>query len=102
MPKANFHTTPGQVNERLPELARRSFLAGVTVPIAATVASSPALGRQPLVGPITPDQYIQEMHAVGRTCFVGCYIDKSGNEVHAGVIARRESDETSSRLQRSP
>lgn len=76
-------------------LSRRFFLgrAAAAIPIAAAGASSAAIAatasrqeRTPLKGPITPDQYIAEMHAIGWTCWAGCYVNKHGEEAHAGVI----------------
>jgi hypothetical protein len=95
-------------------MPRRGFLsralgftaAGATLALPA-VATSAAPVVSPLVGPITPDQYIAEIHAMGWRVFSGTYINSQGHEAHAGVIERRpddgaglESDENYLRLRR--
>jgi hypothetical protein len=75
-------------------LSRRSILGRLAAALAAApiAAALPAATPTPthaapaLAGPITPDDYIAEMHAIGWQPFAGCYTDFNLNEVHAGVI----------------
>jgi hypothetical protein len=65
------------------------FAAAIeSAPAAAVLTTAPAAGASaaPLVGPITPDQYIAEMHAIGWRCFSAYYIGRDGAEIHGGVI----------------
>lgn len=50
--------------------SRRSILgrlaaAMASAPVVVEALTPPAKAQEPLKGPITPDQYIQEMHAIG-------------------------------------
>ncbi|MBA2398909.1 MAG: hypothetical protein H0V72_09450 [Bradyrhizobium sp.] len=71
--------------------SRRSILGRLaavmaSTPVAvATLSAAPVQAQPPLVGPITPDQYIATMHSMGWSVFAGCWI-REGVEVHAGVI----------------
>ena len=70
-------------------LTRRFFLgrAAIALPAAAGItATATPQERAPLEGPITPDQYISEMHAIGWTCFAACFVKKDGQIRHDGVI----------------
>ncbi len=73
--------------------SRRSMLGRLAAAIASTpvavaaLSPPPAQAQRRLVGPITPDQYIEVMHRMGWQVFTGCWL-RNGVEVHAGVIER--------------
>jgi hypothetical protein len=83
--------------------SRRSILGGfaaaTAVPAAVAAAPPTAAGGPLLSAPITPDQYIAEMHAIGWECFSGYYIGRGGLQIQTrGIIERcddvwHESDE---------
>lgn len=66
--------------------SRRGFLAylGIAGAAATTTATASAVTlpvRQPLKGPITPDQYIQEMLAIGWEPYTITMTTVSGNTI---------------------
>jgi hypothetical protein len=68
--------------------SRRSIigrLAGMlaSAPVAvAALSPPPAIARQPLKGPITPNQYIEEMQAIGGEPYTITMTTVSGEVVH--------------------
>jgi hypothetical protein len=66
--------------------SRRSILgrlAGVlaSTPVAAALSRPQVMARQPLKGPITPDQYIQEMQAIGWEPYAIAQTLRSGRTI---------------------
>jgi hypothetical protein len=79
--------------------SRRGFLAylglaGATVAtVTATSAACPEPARRPLKGPITPDQYIQEMLAIGWEPFTIVHTLRSGKTIrYSGTFETHPDD----------
>lgn len=73
------------------ETSRRRFLAvfGLSGATVATTMAVAALPRQlEIKAPVTPDQYIAEMQALGWRVFAGVYENDDGVRRHCGVIER--------------
>jgi hypothetical protein len=76
--------------------SRRSILGRLAGALAsapvAVAAIAPAPPRQPLKGPITPDQYIEEMRAIGWEPYTIAQTLPSGRTVAMGTYETAPSD----------
>jgi len=67
-------------------LNRRSFFgrlaAGAAATSIAAAAAIPAQGPKPIIGPLSPDEYIAELEALGMSLRAVIVVDRAGNVIH--------------------